>query len=449
MAEQKSVSTKELRQVLGFWDLMGTAVGQIIGAGIMSLTGVAIAMTGRSVPMSFMVAVVLVLISSTPVIIINSTARLRGGAYTTINALVSPKLGGFFIIIFILTNVSIAMYALSFADYFIALYAGIPRNVVALVTLTFFYLVNARGVDLMAKVQNVVVLALVAALVVFSVYGISKVNFSTYYDSATFMPNGVVGMLSAASLLTFATGGASVVANVAAECKNPTRDIPIVTIVSTLSVAVVYAFMSVVAAGVLPVEQVAGMNLTVVAAEILPRPLYLFFIIGGAMFALISTLNAQLGWATKPVLQAAVDGWLPQFFTRLTEKGKVPIVLLTMYYILGVVTIVTGLDIGAIGSVVVLVGQAQTMMVAYGMLKLKDKFPDLWAKSKFHVSQGILMIFFVLQICSTLLQSYLLGKNLNPTLLALNGVALIAGLIYSFVWYNTGKVKPEDQVEAS
>lgn len=447
MSEQKSVSTKDLKQVLGFWDLMGTAIGQIIGAGIMSLTGVAIAMTGRSVPLSFMVAVVLVIISSIPVIIINSTARLRGGAYTTINALVSPKLGGFFIVVFILSNLSIAMYALSFADYFIALYAGIPRNIVALATLTFFYLVNARGVDLMAKVQNLVVIILIAALVMFSVYGIGKVDFSTYYHPDTWMPNGIVGMLSAASLLTFATGGASVVANVAAECKNPTRDIPIVTIVSTLLVAVVYAFMSVVAAGVLPVDQVAGKNLTIVAAEILPKPLYIFFIVGGAMFALISTLNAQLGWATKPVMQAAVDGWLPKSFAKLTEKGKVPIVLLTGYYILGVVTIVTGLDIGAIGSVVVLVGQAQNVMIAYGMLKLDERFPELWRKSKFHVSQGVLMIFFVLQILNTILQSYLLGKDLSPMLLGLNGVALVAGLIYSIAWYNTGKVNPEDQVD--
>lgn len=38
-------STRDLNRTLGFWDLMSSAVGQIIGAGIMSLTGVAIGMT--------------------------------------------------------------------------------------------------------------------------------------------------------------------------------------------------------------------------------------------------------------------------------------------------------------------------------------------------------------------------------------------------------------------
>ncbi len=32
-------STKELKRVLGFWDLMAVGIGSIIGSGIMSLTG--------------------------------------------------------------------------------------------------------------------------------------------------------------------------------------------------------------------------------------------------------------------------------------------------------------------------------------------------------------------------------------------------------------------------
>lgn len=49
---EKISSTKQLKQCLGFWDLMGASVGQIIGAGIMTLLGSAIAMTGRSVPLA-------------------------------------------------------------------------------------------------------------------------------------------------------------------------------------------------------------------------------------------------------------------------------------------------------------------------------------------------------------------------------------------------------------
>lgn len=77
-------STKDLKRTLGFWDLMGAAIGQIIGAGIMSLTGVAIGMTGRTAPLAFVLSAIMVLISWYPLALINTTARFRGGQYSII-----------------------------------------------------------------------------------------------------------------------------------------------------------------------------------------------------------------------------------------------------------------------------------------------------------------------------------------------------------------------------
>ena len=48
-------STKDLKRVLGFWDLMAVGVGSIIGSGIMSLTGWGIDETGRSVCIAFVI----------------------------------------------------------------------------------------------------------------------------------------------------------------------------------------------------------------------------------------------------------------------------------------------------------------------------------------------------------------------------------------------------------
>lgn len=44
-----------------FWDCMGIGIGQIIGSGIMSLTGICIAMTGAGTPLAFLLAAVLVI----------------------------------------------------------------------------------------------------------------------------------------------------------------------------------------------------------------------------------------------------------------------------------------------------------------------------------------------------------------------------------------------------
>ena len=84
MAEQGS-STKQLVPTLGFGDLMGAAVGQIIGAGIMSLMPAAIENTGRSVFLSFLVAAVLTCCTAIPAIFITSVVKLRGGIYTQLH----------------------------------------------------------------------------------------------------------------------------------------------------------------------------------------------------------------------------------------------------------------------------------------------------------------------------------------------------------------------------
>ncbi len=77
--------------------------------------------------------------------------------------------------------------------------------------------------------------------------------------------------------------------------------------------------IGIVASGVLPVEDVAFENLTLVAKEIFPTWLYLFFVFGGAVFALLTTLNGTLSWVTRGLQAAARDGWLPE---KVAEENK-------------------------------------------------------------------------------------------------------------------------------
>ena len=80
-----------------------------------------------------------------------------------------------------------------------------------------------------------------------------------------FMTGGITGLILASIYLTFAAGGATYVVNFSAEAENPTKDIPFVIIVSTAAIVVLYAVMATIAAGVLPVEQVANKPLSVFA----------------------------------------------------------------------------------------------------------------------------------------------------------------------------------------
>lgn len=97
----------------------------------------------------------------------------------------------------------------------------------------------------------------------------------------------------------------------AGEIENPGKNIPKAHDPFHRDRCNLLAFVGIVAACVLPLDKVAGVNISVVAKEVFPAPVYLFFVIGGAWFALLTTLNGTLSWTTRSLQRAAMDGWLP------------------------------------------------------------------------------------------------------------------------------------------
>ena len=437
-------STKDLARTLGKKELMGIAIGQIIGAGIMSMMGVAIAMTGRSANLAFMLSALFTMCTFFPSIFITSCIRMRGGFYTQMAIFAGDKFAGYYSVVYFITNMSLAMYALSFAQYALALIpTGGSQKVIALVIGTLFFVLNYFGVDLMAKIQNLLVVVLLLSLTIFAVFGLPQVDLVNYFSNADgmFMTEGVSGFLTATAYLGFATGGATVILGVSAECKNPTKDIPFVIITATIGVAVLYGLVATTAAGILPVPEVANQPLTLVAAEILPKPLYIFFIVGGAMFALATTLNSQIMSCTKPVMQSCEDGWFPQSLAALS-KYKTPWKILIIYYIILVVPIVLELEIAQISSIVQILGYLNNLVLTITAMKLPKLFPEAWEKSQFKVPTPVFNALMIVTCIAILIQASFMLKSMTPQLILFNVAVMAAGFIWAFYRTGTGKAKP-------
>ena len=442
--QQAMSSTKDLARTLGKKELMGIAVGQIIGAGIMSMMGVAIAMTGRSANLAFMLSAVFTMCTFFPSIFITSCIRMRGGMYTQMAIFAGDKFAGYYSVVYFITNMSLAMYALSFAEYALALLpSGGSEKVIALIVGTAFFVLNYFGVDLMAKIQNLLVIVLVFSLGIFAVFGMPSVDLATYFSNADgmFLTDGIPGFLTATAYLGFATGGATVILGVSAECKNPTKDIPFVIIVSTVGVAILYGFVATVASGVLPVPEVANQPLTLVAQQILPGPLYILFIVGGAMFALATTLNSQIMSCTKPVMQSCEDGWFPQSLATLS-KFKTPYKILIIYYIILVVPILLDLEIAQISSIVQILGYINNLIFTITAMKLPKMFPEAWEKSAFRVPTPVFNALMIVTCIAIVIQASFMLSSMTIQLIIFNVVVMAVGFIWAFYRTGSGKAKP-------
>ena len=239
-------STKDLKRVLGFWDLMAVGIGSIIGSGIMSLTGWGIDETGRSVCIAFVIGGIIAVLARSPQIFLNSVARFRGGDYSMVGTFLGPRWTGTYSMIALLTSVTLCMYALSFADYAMPFLPNVSRKVIALSILTFLFITNTFGINAFSKIQNAAVVILVISLTAFTAVGLTKLD-GNYFEPTQFMTHGAVGLWQASVLMSYTCDGAQYVTQMSGEAKNPTRDIPRVMLFSTLGVSLFYGLIGVVA----------------------------------------------------------------------------------------------------------------------------------------------------------------------------------------------------------
>lgn len=421
----------KLKRVLTRGDLLGIAIGQIIGAGIMSLTGIAIGMTGSGVLLAFILSAVVTLFRSMPQAVLGTALPTTGGSYRYVSRLLTPKLGFVYVAMSTFCQVTLAMYALSFADYACSLWPALNRAVVAGALMTVCYLVNLFGIKQAAVLQKSMVYVLIGSLLAFTLFGLPRVDASVFCRAAMF-PNGPKGFLTAVALLSFATGGATVIVELGGEMKRPQHDIPYTVIVSTFACALLYAGMSAVASGVLPIEQVANRPLTEVARTVLPRALFFVFMTGGAMFAVATTLNATLAWCTKGLLVACEDGWLPKSLGKVSEKYGTPIRLLTLFYVIGMLPILTGLSLATISMLGTGMISLTYLLPTIAAIYLPVKHPEQYRESPFYMKPALLNTVIVIAFLALAVQAYLLLSPLPKKILLGSAVIVAVAALYAF-----------------
>ena len=324
------------------------------------------------------------------------------------------------------------MYTLSFADYFLSLFPGISPKVIGLIVLTFLYAMHLTGIKQAARLQNVMSIVLAVAIACYVVFGLGAIE-PNYFDPEQFMTGGISGFLLASVYLTFAAGGATYVVNYSSQAKNPTKDIPTVIIVSTAAIVILYAVMSFIAAGVLPVAQVANQPLSVSAVEFMPQAVYTFFVVGGAMFALLTTLNFSIGMMVYPALRACSDGWLPKGLAQTNKRFGTPHWILLIFYAVGVIPLMIGLDMTTVANSTVIITKICAAIVIFSAMQLPKKMPDLWGRSRFHVSNGTLNVLCLIALLITVLSTVLLLVTSSTAQLIGNLTMFIVSVILMLI----------------
>lgn len=433
------------KKKLGVAELACYGIGNSIGSGIFVSMGMGIAFTGRSIPLALVCACIVVLFAYAYHTLMAGMFVLPGGKYAQAALLQPPLLTGVSAISTVFTGLAFAMFAVSIVEYASTVFPQIiPYGKwIALGIVTLFFITTFFGGKFMGKFNLVMVAVLIVALLLFIVFGMPKVDFSTANPfSEGYFSDGPIGFIMAVAALSFACQGSTMPIAMTADAKDPKRTMPKAILISSAVVTVIYALIGIVAVGVLPIDNVIkdqGKSLGIVANEIFPHPLFVIFILCGACLAIATSLYGAIAGIQHPLLATVEDGWLPKFLGAKTKNGY-PWVMMLILYIIAAVPIFVETKLSEMISLMMIPTMFLNLLNNILMIRLVKKYPKAWKNGFFHMPKAGFYITIVLAVLSDLLIIVALFTQLKPgeQYFMLIAVAVVFG--YSFLRIKMGKV---------
>jgi len=269
MQEKEGSSGPGLKKTLGLLDTVSIEVGAIIGAGIFALTGLAVGKCGPGVPIAFVIAALPMVLALLPIGMLASILPTVGGSFRYPSRILGPFWGfiGVWGIMMGIMLGGMPIYALNFADYLRVIFPVFDRNLVAVTALAFFFVINVVGVKTASAVQVGMFVVLLAALLVYIIWGIPAIDPA---NLTPLMPGGMEALAIASGVLFFAYMGANFIIDLGAEIKNAGRNIPMSFAISMPIVVIIYTLMGLVTVGAAPSSVCANQPLSVAAGYFLP-----------------------------------------------------------------------------------------------------------------------------------------------------------------------------------
>lgn len=308
-----------------------------------------------------------------------------------------------------------------------------------------FFAINLCGVDVMAKVQKILVTLLFVALGLFIVLGCLQLKNPVFeFTAPDFFSNGPSGFFSAIMLYVYSTNGYSCIMNYGKQAKEAHKDIPKALLYCIPTLMVVYGGVAIVASGVLPLDQVAGQPLTLVAKNILNPALFTVFMIGGPVLALSSSINSTISNNCIPVAQSCKDGWLPKSWAAQNRRGAYW-KLMTFTYLMGILPVLLDFSISDVVNNIMLLASAVAFLQIYAYFQLPKKHAEAWEKSPMHISNGKYYFLCCLSLFAYICIFINSCRSLKLPVVIISLIAIVVCMAYG--WFRS--VSPDVKMETS
>jgi APA family basic amino acid/polyamine antiporter len=443
-----------LKKELGLIVLIFLMIGLNVGGSLFSLTSIAAKQTGPSLFIAQIIAALPVLLALIPYMILTSSVPKTAASYQYAKNFSYPlAVAGVLVMLVAVPMGGLPFFAITNAEYFLQLVplgTGVDIlgfsltwvQIVAILTVVLFYIVNIRGIKLVGQIEFIMTGFLLLAMALFAFVGLPSVKIENFSPLFT---GGALGIVVAAALSYTLLAGGLFGIELGDEVKDARKTIPRALVISVFVVLVLYILIEIVAVGVVDWKTFAAGKLFTPARVFMPEWMYLFFIFGGIM-ACVTTVHALMAIAGRYTMKFAEDGFFPPILKRINRRYGTPVWGLTLPFVLTTLTIIFIKDTAVLAAMLnfgLLFLVSLVLLFAYNLPK---KHPEIFAQSRYKftpvvlrvtaLSAAILNIFFMLLLCYMIL-----FQSKQQWAVGLFVIAIVAGIILYFVRKKMGLVK--------
>jgi amino acid transporter len=316
-----------LVRAIGVRQLAATIFNYTVGSGIFALPATAAAQLGPAAPLAYMVCTAMMLLVVASFAEAGSRVSSTGGPYAYIEAAFGPFVGllaGVFLVVSALSGV--AVVSTLFAGSALAM-ANVPsttlaQSLIVIAVVAAGVVFNIRGVQWGVRVVEFMTAAKLIPLILFVLVGAVFVHPANL--SWTQLPDATV-LMSTSGIVIFAFMGIESGLGPSGEVRDPSRTVPRAVFLALVGVCVLYLAVQAVAQGILG-PALGGMKITPLAAAAgaaVGEPGRTLLLAGATVSMLGMLFGAGLV-NPRIVFALARDGFLPRALAGVHPSYRTP-----------------------------------------------------------------------------------------------------------------------------
>jgi amino acid transporter len=337
-----SLLSRTRAEKLGLLEVVAMGVGGMVSGGIYAVLGVAMRQAGNAVPLSYLIAGVITLLTAYSYLKLTLHYQEHGGAFTFVeHATDNLHVAGFVGWVLVVGYVGVmAMYAFAFGAYTLTAARAVVgielpqilRPIISVLVVAAFVGLNLSGVRETGLFEDIAVYIKIVILLSLAALGI--VFYRGDPVAVDFFNEGYLSPITGFAIIFVSYEGFQLLVYDYEDIENVERTLPIGMYLAIAIAILIYVSVSFMATLQLTPEQLIAHEETALAAAVSNIPLLgaagFVLVILSAMKSTSSGINATLFGASRLVHEIATEEVIPRLFSFRNREGVPVYALLLM-----------------------------------------------------------------------------------------------------------------------